>query len=288
MTTPFHRREAGFTLFEATITLVILLVVASALTMVFMSSNELFVYANQRGELVERSRRSIEMLEAELMMARVLSVETDGTVIPEFTYVLPIDIGEDGNGNGVLDPGEDENANGVLDRSDGDFYDASANVQWGCLEDGVASLDVAGAPHRVTVRFEQTGTYDESVDNLDLNRDGDTTDTFARGFLRKSTSGGDVHRLGGDAVILAQPLYDGDRNNDGTPDPLFAVGGESFTDSNGNGVLDPTESFVDANGNGRWDPVFTVNLSFFLIDARRNPHLLQVSRSVVPRNPQQD
>ncbi|MEM7164131.1 MAG: prepilin-type N-terminal cleavage/methylation domain-containing protein [Planctomycetota bacterium] len=282
------RREAGFTLFELMIALVILIVISGALTMVFMSSKELFVYANQRGELVERSRRAIDRLESDLMMARIVSVQGDNSLAPEFTYVLPVDIGEDANGNGVLDVGEDENASGALDTADGDFYDQSANIQWGCLEAGIGRLDTPTNPHRITVRFQQTDTYDEATEGIDLNRDGDTTDTYARGFLQQTTTDGEVHRIGGDSVILAQPQFDGDRNNDGNPDPLFAIGGESFTDANGNGVVDVTETFDDTNGNNEWDPIFTVNLSFFLIDERRNPHVLQITRSVSPRNPQGD
>ncbi|MFQ5654121.1 MAG: PilW family protein [Planctomycetota bacterium] len=278
---------AGFTLVELMAGMVIATVLAIALGMVFMSSSEFFIYATQRDEVLERSRRAIDELEVELMTAHVLSVGTAMNGAPLMVYRLPVDIGEDANDNGLLDPGEDTNANGLLDMIDGDVIDPSGDIQWGCREVDGPHLDLPGSAHRINLTFNATGAVSETAQGVDINGDGDTADVYSRGSLIRSTSGGSVRALGGEYMILASPDVNGDRTGDGLPDPLYMVAGETFTDANGDGVYNPPEAFVDTNGNGEWDGFWRIHFTFYSLDSKRNSHLIQVIRQVSPRNTQQ-
>lgn len=273
-------RRRGFTLLEMVVSLVVLVIVMSALGMVLRSSQRLFVYASQRGELVERGRRLFDQLERELLVARLVSLETDAGQPPRIVYQVPVDLGEDLNGNGVLDPGEDANHNGVLDAQPSPFS-GSGLVLWGAREG-----NAVWAGRTITLAFEPMGIVTEVELNVDVNGDGDLRDSFARGRLVRTVEGQAPRPLGNDEVLVPHPVAGGDRDADGLDDPMFSVIGEPFVDSNHNGVFDSTENYTDRNGNGRWDGGWALDVSFVLLDTDRGVHVLTLHRQLAARNPQ--
>ena len=131
----------------------------------------------------------------------------------------------------------------------------------GCaVENGGPRLDTPGAPHQISLQFVADATIDENTEGYDLNGDGDEDDVFQRGHILYSTTGGVTEQYGRGSIVLqtANPLAD--LNNDGIADPLFFIEGETFTDSDANGIFSSGEAFNDANGSGVWEGRFRLNL----------------------------
>ena len=81
--------------------------------------------------------------------------------------------------------------------------------------------------HRV--QYRQTGTLSESAVRLDINHDGDRTDTFALGVIELVTPQGTRPITQRGRVILGTPNFEGDVDGDGLKDPLFEVQDRKFT-----------------------------------------------------------
>ncbi|MHC4872351.1 MAG: PulJ/GspJ family protein [Planctomycetota bacterium] len=146
--------------------------------------------------------------------------------------------------------------------NDNDELDANLAAEWGCIREDYSPgefLDLSRLtdPNNPTDRFYQqyrfveNGTFDEAAQRADINNDGDSTDTFALGYIEKRylsgscTNAGSVHngvnapevlvRLTGDIVIQGQDTNgDGDPDlidldNDGDTDPIFSLNGTQLT-----------------------------------------------------------
>lgn len=242
------------------VALVVLLVLLVSIGAVTRSVTEAVGFELIDLEVQEAAESTRSSVDRNLANARVLQVQTVGAGAPSLTFVIPVDVGEDNNGNLVLDPGEDANGDKVLDLSDGDFTAPDGTVQWGTIENDGPRLDAPGAPHRIDLRFVAEEDIAEASRGYDLNGDGDLADTFQRGHLLYTTTGGLTEEYGRGALLASTSDPQADLNNDGIPDPLFLIEGESFTDSDGNGMFSSGESFTDSNGNERWDGRIRLNL----------------------------
>jgi hypothetical protein len=154
-----------------------------------------------------------------------------------------------------------------------DFIDENGNVHWGAVEAGGPKEDSPTDPHRVTLAALPTRQISEKSAELDLNHDGDTSDYFQLGSLRARTSGGVETILNSDRLVLSQigaGAFDAD--GDQVADPLFKIEGETFIDSNLNGIHDESEAFVDANLNETWDGILTISLLAFNTDRAGRGH----------------
>lgn len=280
-------RQSGYSLAELMIGLALLVVITLTLGTIFVQANNFLIFASQRDELVERSRRLFDELEFELMTARVVRVGSDASGLPQVEYMIPIDVGEDSNGNRVLDAGEDANGNGLLDPMDGDVLSPDQTIQWGCIEADGARLDQVGAQHRVTLSFSSEQILEESALGTDLNNDGDQTDRFHAGSIELRTTGGLTRTFGGGYLLLGVDDPQADRDGDGVADPLFTVTGESYVDSNNDGTWSAGEVFIDENNNGIWDGLWNIHCTFFSTDSNNTDHALQLRRSIASRNPQE-
>jgi len=103
-----------------------------------------------------------------------------------------------------------------------DYFDDDGAIQWGAIVDGIATLDGYACLH-----FEPVAQVLEATRNADLNGDGDLSDSFDLGQIRKhvwmATGGG-----GSQNVALCPPMvlqetcaYGRDLNGDGFDDPIF-------------------------------------------------------------------
>ncbi len=190
---------------------------------------------------------------------------------PSLTFVVPVDVGEDTDGDLELDLGEDENGNDGLDLTDGDFTGPNGSIQWGVVEEEGPRLDTPAAPHQAVLRFIAAADVAESAVSFDINGDGDLSDIFQRGSIRLTTTGGRLAEFGRGMILLGKDDPSDDVNGDSAPDPLFSIEGETFTDSDGNGVYSPGESFVDTNGNGAWEGRLRFNLWVFKATGNQRP-----------------
>ena len=252
-----NRRDYGFTVIELVVALVILVVLLVAVGSVTRSvtqavgSELIDLDAQEMGESTTNS------VGRNLTMARILAVQPGA---PSVNFVIPVDVGEDDNGNLTLDPGEDADDDNVLDLSDGDFTAPDGTVQWGAVENGGPRLDMPGSPHQISLQFVADAIIDEDAEGYDLNGDGDLEDIFQRGHILYTTTDGLTEQYGRGAIVLQTANPQADLNNDGIADPLFSIEGETFTDSDANGVFSSGEAFNDANGSGVWEGRFRLNL----------------------------
>lgn len=109
------------------------------------------------------------------------------------------------------------------DPTGGTNYMVGGDVRWGAVVNGAPTLDGWAALY-----FEPRETFDENATQQDLNKDGDTTDVFDVGQIRKrtwSTSAPNtpVRELGlGPTVVVQERCRPGsDLDGDGTNDPVF-------------------------------------------------------------------
>lgn len=103
-----------------------------------------------------------------------------------------------------------------------DYMDGS-DVRWGAVVGNTPTLDGWAA-----VYYEPRETFDESTARFDLNKDGDTSDTFDVGQIRKrswdtANPNAQVRELGlGPTVVVQERCrYGSDLDGDGASDPLF-------------------------------------------------------------------
>ena len=213
-------RTSGFTILELIVTSGVLGIVLFSVGSAVTTSLSFFEFTTGYGLATETSRRVVEELENDLLSARVLEFGVDGNGQPTVTYLVPVDVGEDTNGNGILDPGEDTNGTGTLDFTDGDVSDPDGTTQWGAVEEDRPYLEMPGNMHRTILSFERLGTVSEAEVDEDLNRDGDLSDRFARGNLVRETTGGFRRELGAGQILVGE-TPDADLDGNGDPDPLF-------------------------------------------------------------------
>lgn len=114
---------------------------------------------------------------------------------------------------------------------DGDDLDPNLDVEWGAIREDLNSgqyLDAAGDRYYTVYLFSQTGTYAETTRNLDLNRDGDATDTYRVGRLIKRYPACSLAAQR-DFILTSDIVLLGDFDGDGTEDPLFELNGSRIT-----------------------------------------------------------
>lgn len=109
------------------------------------------------------------------------------------------------------------------DPAGGSDYLVGGEVRWGARVD-----DAGSASGWAALWFEPRSTYDESVTGFDLNHDGDKTDVFDIGQIKKRTWDTDdpsavVRELGlGPSVVIQERCnWGSDLDHDGFDDPIF-------------------------------------------------------------------
>lgn len=109
------------------------------------------------------------------------------------------------------------------DPTGGTNYLDGSEVRWGATVDGAPSLTGWAA-----LWFEPKTTYDEATSKHDLNGDGDMTDVFDVGQIRRRTwdtnaPGTPARELGlGPSVVIQERCnWGGDLDHDGFDDPIF-------------------------------------------------------------------
>jgi len=239
------RRQLGLTLVEVSVSLAVfaLITVICASTLTRMTS--FYTDSLFRSGLMEAAKIAQESALDELRSAKVLSVTTSGGY-PVVTYVVPVS----------LPIG-----------TTSDYFDASGNVNWGCKEASGYMKDATGSPHRVTLTVVPGPQVSESSVRLDINGDGDRSDTFQLGSILFTTSGGLKRTLSGGRLLLSEVAKGAfDMNKDGVADRVLQATGEPFVDANANGMYDSGETFTDLNKNGYWDGSLVLNTLAFAMD----------------------
>lgn len=255
-------RVRGFTIVELTIAVAVLSVLIISVGSVTRSITDAVGFELIELEIQEVGESVTSLVGRDMTMARLVNFQAAGDGAPVLTFVVPVDVGEDDNGNLVLDleAGEDADGDAALDLTDGDFTAPDGTVQWGAVEEEGPRLDTPGTPHQMSLRYAALEDVNEAALGVDINRDGDQVDVFQRGSIRYTTSGGLTMEYGRGAILAVAADPAADLNDDGVPDPLFLMEGEAFVDSDGNGVYSSGESFTDGNGNGTWDGRIRLNV----------------------------
>ena len=196
-----------------------------------------------RSNLMESGKIAQEHLFDNLISAKVLGLTTDASGLPVLYFLVPVEVN-----NGI----------------EVDFLDGNGDVHWGAVEASGSKLDTPTDPHRLTLQLVPTDSVTETEAGLDLNNDGDTADSFQVGSLLLQTTGGVQNTFTSGQLVIGEVGKGAfDIDGDGVPDQLIQVTGESFVDSNSNGIHDDGEVFADANLNGVWDGSITTNLLVF-------------------------
>ncbi|MBN2713407.1 MAG: type II secretion system protein [Planctomycetes bacterium] len=219
----------GMTLLELMISMAILSVIMVTV-MAFASSISSSAEVEQQSlTLVESASLALDNLADSLQAGYIpdnwaISIYGDDN----FRFLVPVDHDDDGD---------------VLD-----FSGDSPVVEWGAVRDDYFPGDFLDKSHETssstqsfytTIRYVKTGTFTEGDRGIDLNRDGDTVDTFDVGHLEKVYSAGADATRGIDVperVMILTPDYvvrldntDGadwpDMDGDGDADPMFEQNG---------------------------------------------------------------
>ncbi|MEM7235439.1 MAG: hypothetical protein AAF517_24920, partial [Planctomycetota bacterium] len=114
-------RQGGFTVIEAAISTALLAVIGLSIGMLSDTAMNVVQEETRRLELEQIGQTTTAVLENEILIAKPVGLVLSGTGAPSFSYVIPVDVGEDTNDNQTLDAGEDVNGNLALDLVDGDF-----------------------------------------------------------------------------------------------------------------------------------------------------------------------
>jgi type II secretory pathway pseudopilin PulG len=134
---------------------------------------------------------------------------------------------------------------------DGDTIDSDLEGEWGAIRyeqytpGQFLDLSHTTNPNSSTNRFYttfsfvQSSTFSESSRNIDMNLDGDTSDTFRIGHIEKSYPSGVCSNAGSTHNGTSAPAWTneivgniiivGDFDNDGSEDPIFALTGSRLT-----------------------------------------------------------
>ncbi len=253
-------RVRGFTIIEMAIAMAVLSILIVSVGSITRSITDAVGFELIELEIQEVGESVTNQVGRDVAMARLVNFQDTGNGAPVLTFVVPVDVGEDDNGNLLLDAGEDADDDLALDLTDGDFTSPDGTVQWGAVEEEGPRLDTPGTPHQMSIRYASLEDVNEAAVGVDINGDGDQVDVFQRGSLLYTTSGGLTMEYGRGAILAVVADPAADLNNDGVPDPLFLVEGEAFVDSDGNGIYSSGESFTDGNGNGTWDGRIRLNV----------------------------
>ena len=213
--------EAGTTLIEVMIVVVIFAVVMLGTMQVLNMANENLEVDIPQGDMENIGRRLVEQIERMVRSSGSghITVGADGSWIE---FQIPVD-----------------------HDNDGDVLDRNFAIQWGSIEAPNPPLWPDGEPtplHATRYRFLQTRTYAEAAagnTNVNLGRDFARDDTYALGNIVFDTlvsypggaavSGGWTSSFGTDMVILRNGAFGGDMDGDAVADPIFALNGSRLT-----------------------------------------------------------
>ncbi len=126
---------------------------------------------------------------------------------------------------------------------DGDVVDAALDPEWGVYREDVTPysyvlFDPAAASPAQRYYFQSSRTYSESAANVDLNRDGDTNDSFQIGSIILEYPSGSYTPVGGSTPSsiaagtvrqIGDIVISGDMDGDGVIDPIFLLNGSRLT-----------------------------------------------------------
>lgn len=149
--------------------------------------------------VVQRGVDVLAELRRDLGRAQIVAIAPDGS---QLSYRLP-----------------------VVDDDSGAFLDAAGDVLWGINDGDGAHLGEFGVISFTTDRIRY-----ETVEGIDINGDGDQSDSFEEGFLRRVSSTGAPMGCPSLRVLLVNGDYSGDVDGDGTGDPLFSMVGDTVVE----------------------------------------------------------
>ena len=228
--------RAGMTLIEVVLASAVMTIVTGAIFATVIRSQNAYNQGLTQMRVQSESNRLMGEIVELIRESKVVSIADNGCSI---TLQRPVD--HDGDGDVVSDDWETE-----------------YGYTWG--DPRTDYLDAT-----LEIVFEVTGTSTESGLSADLNQDGDQSDVFTSGVLRKryyDDSGNLQHErtFSGDLVFV------GDVDGDSTIDPLFQR-------VNHGGI-------VDANGR-------CVLAMFLIISVAPDgyPHVMDLGTIITPRNP---
>jgi hypothetical protein len=251
--------------------------VFGSLGLTLIQGREYLESASELGRVPRVATELFAAIEPDLATGKARRIGRGSDTPPFVSYVMPVDIGEDADSDGILDPGEDEDGDGILDRTDGDVHDRDGRIQWGAVDRRGARLDSPSSPQRHTLTFEPLATFDERIAGVDIDADGHLDGRFERGNLVRVSGDGQVERFGAGMVVIPR-----DRGADGRQ--VLRLRGEPFDDANDNGVLDDDERFDDANENGLWDAAWAVEVTFLAFDSEGRPQISRERRVIHAMN----
>ncbi len=185
-----ERRVAGLSLVDAVIAAAIVVVAIGVAYPGFRIANDTIAVSTRKDSLERAADRILDRVIEEIRSGRILAV-AESPEVPSVTLNRP------GRGFGIED------------------LDTDGATPWQSTN--------------VILRFRRTGTFQESAEGRDLNRDGDLTDSFALGVLEIVENGRARPLTRRGRILLGLPGYEGDVDGDGEDDPLFRRDGRRFT-----------------------------------------------------------
>jgi prepilin-type N-terminal cleavage/methylation domain-containing protein len=258
---PVASRDQGFTFVEVMVSLGLFALLTVMGASLLVRTTSFVTESVLRSDLMETAKIAQERVFDQLFSAKVMFLGVSAGQ-PTLTVVLPLELPV-GGGPAI------------------DFFDGNGQVNWGVVEPAGPQLDQVGSPHRLTITVVPGSVLAEKDCGLDLNYDGDLLDSFQLGSLQAQTTAGPLLSFVVNRLVLSEVGRGAfDIDGDMAIDPLFQLGGETFTDSNANGVHDGTETYVDKNTNTRWDGTLSLNLLTVRRDRESRCHRFVYKASV--------
>jgi len=205
-----HRRiaaaEGGSTLIEVMIVVAIFGLIVAGVMSVLKTANDNMAVDIPQGDMENIGHRLVEQIERMVRPSAATQITLPGGDGHAIQYMVPVD--HDG---------------------DGDVLDDTFTIEWGAFEQGVPTLGNFMI-YQFVPAAGANGTFTESANGIDANRDGDLGDVFRRGYIEFETEDG-WSRLFGEPnlVCVNNAGWGGDVNGDGTADPIFDLQGNRLT-----------------------------------------------------------
>lgn len=239
------RGQRGFTMLEMMIATAILTIIIVA-TLTTMSSMSTSVQIETMvAQTEQKGNKALEMMAEALRSANIVGLPLVGSGTMRF--MVPVD--HDG---------------------DGDALDGNLDIEWGAQREEV---DLAGKTVEILAattifRYIPTGSFSEAG-RIDLNRDGDTADTFDVGRIEKVYEGGTTTAYPGvPAVTYSQIVVE-------IVDSVVRLQGQDVADIDGDDQLDPMF----------WQDGSTIRIILFLAKtSETEPLMVKLTTSVELRN----
>ncbi|MBE7466344.1 MAG: prepilin-type N-terminal cleavage/methylation domain-containing protein [Planctomycetes bacterium] len=263
-----RRARAGFTLLEAVLSMAILTVLIVAFHGLLVAQNLVATEEFAETDLQTRLRRVMNEMVFQVEESRPLALSDDGL---SFTYVLPLKAT-----NGQID----WSSTGAVAFGTGDMGN---HVAFG---NNAAGGEQTNATY--TIKFVKPGdpeaafvppiqTISEAAVQEDLNKDGDSTDTFTISslvFMRNDQAVG----AGNPRVLAGRCCVE---LTGGVTARVFNLDSEPFVDKNDNNIYDKPDldTYTDANNNGRWDAKLEIQI--MAVDPREKKGRVRVVKTKI-------